>query len=72
MNKQVYIVFSTETEGRTFTMRFNNPKDNLTQQDIQNFANWVINQNIFLTRYGELVGLIDGGIVETTRTDLVP
>ncbi|MCX8095430.1 MAG: DUF2922 domain-containing protein [Caldisericia bacterium] len=72
MNKQVYIVFATETEGRTFTMRFSNPKNNLTQQNIQNFANWVINQNIFLTRYGELTSLVDAGIVETTRTDLVP
>jgi hypothetical protein len=53
-------------------MRFRNPKTTLTTQDIQNFANWVINQNIFLTRYGELTSLVDGGIVETTRTDLVP
>lgn len=39
MNKQVYIVFSTETDGRNFIMRFYNPKDNLTQQNIQSFAN---------------------------------
>jgi len=53
-------------------MRFRNPKDNLTTQNIQDFATWVINQNIFLTRYGELTSLVDGGVVETTRTDLIP
>jgi len=72
MDKQVYITFATETEGRNYTMRFRNPKDNLTTQNIQDFATWVINQNIFLTRYGELTSLVDGGIVETTRTDLIP
>jgi len=53
-------------------MRFYNPKDGLTQTDIENFANWVISQNMFLTRYGELVALVDGGIIQTTRTDLIP
>ena len=72
MDKQVYITFATETEGRNYTMRFRNPKTTLTTQDIQNFATWVINQNIFLTRYGELTSLVDGGVVETTRTDLIP
>ncbi|MGC8943906.1 MAG: DUF2922 domain-containing protein [Caldisericia bacterium] len=72
MNKEVYITFATETEGRTFTMRFRNPKNTLTQQNIENFANWVIQQNIIQTRYGELTSLVDGGIVETTRTDLIP
>ena len=72
MDKQVYITFSTETEGRNYIMRFNNPKDSITQTDIENFANWVISQNMFLTRYGELVALVDGGIIQTTRTDLIP
>jgi len=27
---------------------------------------------MFLTRYGELVALVDGGIIQTTRTDLIP
>jgi len=53
-------------------MRFYNPKDGLTQTDIETFANWVISQNMFLTRYGELVALVDGGIIQTTRTDLIP
>jgi len=53
-------------------MRFYNPKDSITQTDIENFANWVLSQNMFLTRYGELVSLVDGGIIQTTRTDLIP
>ncbi|HQL66834.1 MAG TPA: DUF2922 domain-containing protein [Caldisericia bacterium] len=72
MDKQVYITFSTETEGRNYIMRFNNPKDTISQTDIENFANWVISQNMFLTRYGELVALVDGGIIQTTKTDLIP
>jgi len=72
LDKQVYITFSTETEGRNYIMRFYNPKDTITQTDIENFANWVISQNMFLTRYGELVALVDGGIIQTTRTDLIP
>jgi len=72
LDKQVYITFSTETEGRNYIMRFNNPKDTISQTDIENFANWVISQNMFLTRYGELVALVDGGIIQTTKTDLIP
>ncbi|MBC7195128.1 MAG: DUF2922 domain-containing protein [Caldisericia bacterium] len=72
MDKQLVLVFTTETEGRNFTMRFSNPKDNLTTQEIQNFMNWIIQQNIFLTRFGELTGIRDGGVVERTYSDLIP
>lgn len=72
MDKQLVLVFDTETEGRSFIMRFNNPKDNLTAQQIQDFMNWIIQQNIFLTRYGELTGIRDGGIVERNFNDLIP
>lgn len=72
MDKQLVLVFTTETEGRTFTMRFSNPKDNLTTEQIQNFMNWVIQQNIILTRFGELTGIRDGGVVERTYSDLIP
>lgn len=72
MDKQLVLVFNTETEGRSFIMRFNNPKDNLTSQQIQSFMNWIIEQNIFLTRYGELTGIRDGGIVERNFNDLIP
>ncbi len=72
MDKQLVLVFTTETEGRTFTMRFSNPKDNLTTEQIQNFMNWIIQQNIFLTRFGELIGIRDGGVVERTYSDLIP
>ncbi len=72
MDKQLVLVFNTETEGRSFIMRFNNPKNNLTAQQIQNFMNWIIQQNIFLTRYGELTGIRDGGIIERNFNDLIP
>ncbi len=72
MDKQLVLVFGTETEGRNFTMRFNNPKDNITTQQIQDFMNWIIQQNIFLTRFGELTSIYDGGVVERTYNDLIP
>ncbi|MDI6860399.1 MAG: DUF2922 domain-containing protein [Caldisericia bacterium] len=72
MDKQLVLVFNTETEGRSFIMRFNNPKDNITSEQIQDFMNWIIQQNIFLTRYGELVSVRDGGIVERNFNDLIP
>lgn len=72
MDKQLILVFNTETEGRSFIMRFNNPKNNLTTEQIQNFMNWIIQQNIFLTRFGELTGIRDGGIVERNFNDLIP
>lgn len=72
MNKQLVLVFGTETEGRNFIMRFNNPKDGLTTQQIQDFMNWIIQQNIFLTTFGELVSIKDGGIVERNYSDLIP
>lgn len=72
MDRQLVLVFDTETEGRSFIMRFNNPKDTLTTEQIQNFMNWIIQQNIFLTRLGELTGIKDGGVVERTYNDLIP
>lgn len=72
MDKQLVLVFETETEGRTYTMRFNNPKDNLTTEQIQNFMNWIISQNLFLTRNGALTGIRDGGVVERNFNDLIP
>ena len=72
MDRELVLVFDTETEGRSFIMRFNNPKDTLTTEQIQDFMNWIIQQNIFFTRLGELTGIKDGGVVERTYNDLIP
>ena len=70
--KELVMVFETQTPGRYYTMRYRNPKDGITTEEIQNFMQWVIDQNMFLTPNGELTGIHDGGVVERTFTDLIP
>ncbi|MCX5977783.1 MAG: hypothetical protein NTV33_13450 [Coprothermobacterota bacterium] len=53
------LVFDTETVGKQYSISFRNPK-NIVSRDFINSSG------------GALTALADGGIVDTTFTDLVP
>ena len=70
--KVIRMVFNT-SDGKTHVLEFNNPKDGLTTDDVQNAMNTIITKNIIQTRSGAtLTGIKDGGVVERTYTDLIP
>jgi hypothetical protein len=46
------------------------PKDNLTDQDILNVMDLIIQKNIIQGRSGDLVSKLDARIVETTTNDI--
>ncbi len=71
-SKVIVMLFGT-SDGKTHRMEFNNPKDGLTTQDVQNVMQTIIDKNIIQTRSGAtLTEIKDGGIVERTYTDLIP
>ena len=70
--KVIVMVFGT-SDGKTHRMKFNNPKDGLTTDNVQSVMNTIISKNIIQTKSGAtLTGIKDGGVVERTYTDLIP
>ncbi|MEN3012873.1 MAG: DUF2922 domain-containing protein [Dictyoglomus thermophilum] len=47
-----------------------NPKDNITEQEILNVMDLIIQKNIIQGRAGDLVSKLDARIVETTTNDI--
>ncbi|MGB9695635.1 MAG: DUF2922 domain-containing protein [Caldisericaceae bacterium] len=69
--KVLRLVFGAE-DGTTHSMEFSNPKDTITQAQVQALMQMFITKNIVSTKGGDLTTIKDGGIVERTFTDLVP
>ena len=46
--KELVMVFETQTPGRYYTMRYRDPKDGITTEEIQSFMQWVIDQTCSL------------------------
>ena len=69
--KYIVMVFGTEN-GKTHRIELNNPKDGLTQTDVQNAMQTLISKNIITTKNGDLTSIVDGGVVDRTYTDLIP
>ncbi len=56
--------------GRTYSFSIDNPLDNLTQTEIENFMDLVINKNVILSSGGALVAKADAHLINTQDTDL--
>ncbi len=65
------LVFTTEN-GKKHAMEFNNPKSDITEQQVNDLMQMIISKNIFTTKNGDLTGIADGGIVTRSFHDLVP
>uniref|UniRef100_A0A7V3ZJN0 DUF2922 domain-containing protein n=1 Tax=Dictyoglomus thermophilum TaxID=14 RepID=A0A7V3ZJN0_DICTH len=47
-----------------------NPRDDITEQDILNVMDLIIQKNIFVGKSGDLTSKYDARIVETTSNDI--
>jgi len=56
--------------GRTYSFSIDNPRNDLTQAEIENFMDLVINKNVILSTGGALVAKADAHLVNTEDTDL--
>lgn len=56
--------------GRIYAMTINNPVDNLTQQQVANFMDLVINKNVILSTGGPLVAKVDAILTDQETQDL--
>ncbi len=65
------LVFTTEN-GKKHAMEFNNPKSDITEQQVSDLMQMIISKNIFTTKNGDLTGVADGGVVTRSFHDLVP
>jgi len=65
------LVFGAE-DGNKHTIEFSNPKPNITRAQVHDLMQMIITKNVILSKYGNLTSIIDGGIITTTTTDLVP
>ena len=65
------LVFGTEN-GKRHAMEFNNPKSDVTEQQVQALMQSIIDKNVFTTKNGNLTSIVDGGVVTRSFHDLVP
>lgn len=65
----IRLVFNT-SGGKTFAISLTDPKDNLDRDTILAVMNQIIEKNIFLTVSGELTGVRDIRVVNTTSNDM--
>jgi len=56
--------------GRTYSFSIDNPENDLTEEQIANFMDLVINKNVILSSGGPLVAKADAHLVNTQDTDL--
>ena len=56
--------------GRTYSFSIDNPRNDLTQTEIESFMDLVINKNVILSTGGALVAKSDAHLINTEDTDL--
>jgi len=66
------LVFDTETANKQYTISFRNPRTDITAAEIATLGANIVSRDIINSSGGALTALADGGIVDTTFTDLVP
>ncbi len=57
-------------DGRTATISLDNPKDELTDEDVKEVMDDIIDRAVFITTGGDLVSKVRATVVETTDTIL--
>lgn len=59
-----------DSGGSRYIITIPNPKDNLTNQQILDVMDLILQKNIISGRSGDLVSKLDARIVETTTNDI--
>lgn len=57
-------------DGSSMSLSLDNPKDDLTQAEIESAMDTIIGKNIFESTGGDLVTKKDAKIIDTTTNDL--
>lgn len=57
--------------GKSLTLSFPYPKDDITTVEIEAVMDTLITKNIIFSNDGDLTSKKDGGVIEKTFTDLV-
>lgn len=55
--------------GRTVTVRVANPREDLTPAEIEAAMNTIVNENVFSSAGGDLVGLVGARVVQRAVTE---
>ncbi|MCR4432662.1 MAG: DUF2922 domain-containing protein [Coprothermobacterota bacterium] len=66
------MIFSTEDPSRNFIITINNPRDNVTQEEVTQVMTNIITRDVFQAPGGRLMGIVDAQIVNRNVQDLVP
>lgn len=56
--------------GRIYSLSINNPRNNITQTEIEQFMDLVINKNIIASSGGALIAKADAHLIDTEDSDL--
>jgi len=56
--------------GRTYSFSIDNPRNDLTQAEIESFMDLAISKNVILSTGGALVAKSDAHLINTQDTDL--
>ena len=70
MDKEVELIFKTSLEGQ-YTMNVPDPRDDLTLAIAKAAMQTIIDKNVFMTKTGELVGIIEARIHTSETIPLV-
>ena len=70
VSQTLKMVFLTQSGSRS-TISLDNPRDDVTQAEVQAAMNTVVSKNIFTGTGGELTAIDSAKIVDTTTTDII-
>ena len=68
VRKKLMMTFKTD-EDKNISISLDDPRQNLTEQEIQNAMNIILNNDIFAPNGEALVSLVGAKIVETGTTE---
>lgn len=70
MAKKLVMIFKN-IEGKTSTLTVDEPKVDLTDDEVRTFMDTIIVQNVFNTNGGDLVAVKSAEIISTTEEVLI-
>ena len=68
VRKKLMMTFKTD-EDKNISISLDDPRQNLTEQEIQNAMNIILNNDIFAPNGETLISLVGAKIVETGTTE---
>ena len=70
MDKEAELIFKTSLDGQ-FTLNVPDPRDDLTLAIVTAVMQTIIDKNVFITKTGELIGILEARIHTSETIPLV-